>query len=202
MVLGISGIALANNGKGKGLETAPGQSENFSKGITTVVAVEEVTVESEDIDVQVSEDSTTETKSETTVTTNTTEEQVKVFHPNAHKQDSNQPGWYRYDTIVTTVTTTIISTWDETTTVTTTTTTVTPITTVEIIETTIQHRGAPGSNGEVISETSQTISSVTTEGEQVITTETSTVVTLGEVTTTSSSVTSSETIEGEGWIKP
>lgn len=202
MVLGMSSMGFANNGKGKGLATAPGQAPNFSKGITTLVTANEVVTEDENVDVQTSTNSPLETKSETNVTTETTEEQVKVYHENAHKPGSNQEGWYRYDTIITTVTTTTTRTWDEITTITTTTTTVTPITTVETIETTIQHRGAPGSDGEVISETSRTLSSVSIEGDPVVTIETNTEVTKGEVATTTSSQTYSETIEGQGWIKP
>lgn len=202
LVLSMSGMAFANNGKGKGLETAPGQDANFSKGITTIVTTNEVVSEDEIVDIETSSESSVEPKVDTKVEKVVTEELVKVYHQNAFKEDSKQPGWYRYDTVRTTVTDTTTSTWDEITTVTTTTTTVTSITTVETIEITLKHRGAPGSNGEVISETSRTISSIPTKGEPEVTTETSTEVTSGEATTTTNSVTFSQTIEGEGWIKP
>mgnify|MGYP000875932529 CR=1 FL=1 len=192
IMLGMPSMTFANNGRGKGLATAPGQSENFSKGITTVVTLREVTIESEDIDIGTSEYSIVEAKFETTVVTNLSEEQVKVYHENAHNPGSNQAGWYRYDTIKTTVITTTTLSWDETTTITETTTTVIPIITIETIETTLQHRGAPGSNGEVLGETSRTISSVSTEGKPVVTTETTTEVTIGEVTTTTNSATYSD----------
>jgi hypothetical protein len=172
--------------------TPPGQSDDFDKGVTTIVSTEDVVTEDEEVDVATTEDATTETKSETIVTTDVTEEQVRVDHPVFD--------WYRYDTIIRTTITTTTKTWDETTTVTTTTTTVTPVTTIDTYTTTLEHHGAPGSNGVVIREDRELTNTVETRGEPVVSVTTSTDVTKGEESVDVQTDTSIQTIEGEGWI--
>ncbi|MCT8140012.1 hypothetical protein H1D32_21380 [Anaerobacillus sp. CMMVII] len=174
--LSLTTGALASNGKGKGLETAPGQSANFSNGITTLVTTSEIVTEDLRVDRETSEESSTETKSSTS-------EELVVVDTKVEKEFHPAQNWFRYVTTTTTQKTTIQSSWDETTTITTTTTTETPLTITETTETTITHRGAPGSNGKVLSETSLTTKDVVEGVMEVVDIQTSEKVTKGDTTT-------------------
>lgn len=190
--VGFATGAMASNGKGVGLETAPGQSVNFSKGITTIVTTTENVTEDVLVDVETSSDSSNETKTSTSV-----EEVVSDVIKTTERHPVQN--WYREVFTTTTDTITTTSSWNETTTVTTTTTTETPVTITETTVTTLSHRGAPGSNGKVISE-----NSVTTNGEvlgdAIVNTEYDTTVSTGEVTT-SFTKQSKVTITTGNWIK-
>ncbi len=193
LTLCFSTLAFASNGKGKGLATAPGQAPNFSKGITTLVTTDTNIIESEIVDVKKSEVEQTVPMISTDVRTNVTERTVTVYHPTKN--------WYRIDTIISTQQVTTIRTWDETYTVVTTTRTVTPVSTPETIETTILHRGAPGSDGEVISKTSVTFLGTPSYGTPVVTPVSETFITIGEVTTNIELGTVSERTEEGQWVK-
>lgn len=190
LILG-AGTGVLAQGKGKGQETAPGQSENFSKGITTEVVVTENVTEEVRIDEETSTNSTTEPKSFSSV--EIVEEVVTTIEKHPTKNE--------YRDVITTTTKKITNTsiWDETTTVTTTKTTETPVTITETIETTIQHHGAPGSNGKVLSENSIVIGKNEVLGEPVIKETSETTVTKGETRTETTTEVLDTKTERSGW---
>lgn len=144
-------MAATNNGQGKGLATAPGQADNFSKGITTEVTTTENVVQSIITNTQISNpifvssvpmnETTSEVIGSTSVTT-------IDYHP--------VQIWSREVTATTTETTVTTTAWDEITTATTTTVTDIPVTTTETTVATNLHHGAPVSNGKEISNDSIT----------------------------------------------
>jgi len=192
MVLGMTSMTFANNGKGKGLATAPGQDPNFSKGITTVVTIDEKVTEGTLVDVDTSTEYFTEDKTDST-------SEKKITLELTGREDHNQQPWYREIFTETTETTTATLTWDETTTVTTTTTTETPVTITDTTVTTVLHRGAPVSNGKVLSETGENTKSEV-EGESVVKQEDESVVTVGEITKDVQVSIAEKQIKSE-WIK-
>lgn len=194
LTTGFASSALANNGKGGGLAHAPGQSENFSKGVTTNVDVTE----------NVSYDTKEETDSAITSTTVTPGTSTVVGEPvvsvKTYEEKHPQQDWYRIVTETTTSVTTTVSTWEDTTTVTTHYVYEIPVTITETTTTTSTHRGAPGSNGKQLSEVSITdVNSV--DGERVmVDSHEVTEVTKGNVTETDSA--STETVvKKDEWIK-
>ncbi|RSD22314.1 hypothetical protein [Mesobacillus subterraneus] len=193
LVLSISFAsgAMASNGKAKGLENAPGQSENFSKGITTEVLVTKNVTEEVRVDVETSTNSTTEPKSSSLV--KIVEESVTTVEKHPTKNE------YRDVITITIKEVTTTSTWDETTTLTTTTTTETPVTITETIETTIQHRGAPGSNGKLLLSDSVVIGKDEVKGDPLVSETSETTVTEGEVTSQTTSKVIDTKVERSGW---
>lgn len=170
--------ALANNGKGGGLADAPGQSENFSKGVTTVVDVTE----------NVSHATREETSSAiTSVTTTPVTESVAgepVVTVRYYEEKHPAQDWTRIVKETTTSITTTVRTWDETTAVTTHSLYEVPVTITETTTTTSTHRGAPGSNGKQLSEIAVT-DTQSVDGEWVLlSTKDDSVVTNGEVAET------------------
>lgn len=145
----VSLSALASNGKGKGLATAPGQDPAFDRGITTIVT--SVTAERTDelVEVTFHEDSEsftvtlTQLLDETTDVNSTTFIEYKQL-PNGKTQDRE---------VTTTTTTFLVTHRAYTLTTTITVSTVTPVTITETVTTTERHGGAPGSNGERLDST-------------------------------------------------
>jgi hypothetical protein len=137
--------ALAGNGKAH----APGQSENFHKGITTEVTTSEDVHEKTLYDTEVSE-------SKETVPKVKTYEKDPVVTEIVEKEYHQQHDRYRYVTTTTTETTTVTETWNEVTTTKTTNFIETPMTITKTTVTTSEHRGAPGSSGKHLGETSET----------------------------------------------
>lgn len=194
LTTGFASSALANNGKGAGLAEAPGQSENFSKGVTTLVDVTE----------KVSYDTIEETFSEITSVTSTPYSETIVGEPvvtvKSYEEKHPQQDWYRIITETTTSIPTTTRVWEETTTVTTHSSYETIVTITETTTTTSTHRGAPGSNGKQLSEVS-VIDVTSVAGEKVLVdSHDSTDVTTGDVTETTEAV--SNTVKHEGkWVK-
>ncbi len=137
--------ALAGNGKAH----APGQSENFHKGITTEVTTSEDVYEKNLYDTDVSE-------SKETVPKVKTYEKDPVVTEIVEKEEHSSQDWYRLRTTTTTETTTVTETWNEVTTTKTTDFIETPVTITKTTVTTNEHRGAPGSSGKHLGETSET----------------------------------------------
>jgi hypothetical protein len=136
--------ALASNGK----DSAPGQSENFHKGITTEVTTSEEVYDKTIYDTEVTDDFEIVPKQKTYEKDPVvTEEVTREEHPS---QD-----WYRYKTTTTTETTTVTETWNEEITTITTKFIETPVTVTKTTVITSEHRGAPGSNGKHLGETSE-----------------------------------------------
>lgn len=190
LVFGGSSLSALAAGKGKGLETAPGQSENFSKGISTELITTQNVTEDVIIDKQTATDSDTVTKETITTKDYIVVEEKVENHPT--KNESRIVKVKKYLTDTTT------ATWDETTTTFTTTTTTTPVTITETIETLITHQGAPGSNGKVLSEASTSkINEVKGEpvSEVSVTSETS----KGEVSVSTKTTTNKTETETTGW---
>lgn len=194
MVLSLSLATgtLANNGKGKGLDTAPGQSVNFSKGVTTeVIVTENVTSE-----VRISENTSVNSYTVPMSAKTISEEHNVIIDTYIEKHNTKDE--YREVVVTATVITTNTSSWDETTTVTTTTRMETPVTIIETIETTILHQGAPGSNGKILSVTSiPTIKEI--EGESTVTTTSETEVTKSAITTETITENSDIDEKRSGW---
>lgn len=198
-----SAAFAAGNGDNKGKATAPGQSVNFSKGVTTIVTTTETVEHDSEIDVQESTEYSDVPMSETLapVTLEPVEtitiEESKEFCNNGHKQENCEIK-HKYRTIITEDTITTTNTWVETTAITTTTTTVTPVTTTVTTVTTTQHQGAPGSNGKFIGETS-TSTSVAVKGDPVTTSTQETNITNGPVSSTSVTTTMTLSNTVSGW---
>lgn len=194
LTTGFASSALANNGKGAGLAEAPGQSENFSKGITTLVDVSEI----------VSYDTIEETSSEITSVTSTPFSESVVGEPvvtvKTYEEKHPQQDWYRIVTETTTSIPTTTKEWEETTTVTTHYSYETLVTITETTTTTSTHRGAPGSNGKQFSDVSVVdVNSVA--GEKVLVgSEDTEAVTTSEVTETISFTEKTEKKPGN-WYK-
>lgn len=194
LTTGFASGAMASNGKGAGLADAPGQSENFSKGVTTLVDVTE----------NVSYDTKEETDSAVTSVTSapgtSSVDGAPSVSVKSYIEYHPQHDWYRNVTETTTSITTTVSSWEDTTTVTTHYFYETPVTITETTTTTSTHRGAPGSNGKQLSHESVTdVTSV--DGEKVLVdSKDSSVVTKGEVTESSSTATNTVVSKGE-WIK-
>jgi hypothetical protein len=143
--LSFATSAFASAGK----DYAPGQSESFSKGITTKVIVTEDVQEKTLHKKDVSFDTKTEKKEKSyTKKPVVTKDKTKEYH--------KKHNWYRYVTTTKTDTTTVHKTWDEVTKTKTTKFIEIPVTITKKTVTTIKHRGAPGSNGKKISETTET----------------------------------------------
>ncbi|QHJ70578.1 hypothetical protein [Planococcus halotolerans] len=194
LTTGFASSALANNGKGAGLAEAPGQSENFSKGITTLVDVAE----------KVSYDTIEETFSEITSVTSTPFSETIVGEPvvtvKSYEEKHPSKDWYKIVTETTTSIPTTTRVWEDTTTVTTHYSYETLVTITETTTTTSTHRGAPGSNGKHLSEVS-VIDVTSVAGEKVLLgSEDTEVVTPGEVTETTTSSVSTKTLKSD-WIK-
>lgn len=175
--------ALAN-GRGQGLTTAPGQAVNFSKGITTIITTSEEVTESVLENIVVEQSISTEQQSAIDVN----EQIVSVVTDYIKHQQYDTLGHphYRHVKERTTTTKEVVTTeltWDETTTTSVTTVTGTPVTTTVTTTTTVMHQGAPGSNGKVISEVTET-NSVDVFGETYLISvhESEPIVTNGEVT--------------------
>ena len=194
LTTGFASGAMASNGKGAGLAQAPGQSENFSKGVTTLVDVTE----------KVSSDTKEETSSAVTSVTkapgSASVDSEPVVTVKSYKEKHSSQNWYRNVTETTTSITTTVSKWEDTTTVTTHSFYETPVTITETTTTTSTHRGAPGSNGKQLNEVSVT-DKTSVAGERVLVDSKDVpVVTKGDVTETISS--SSNTVtEKSDWIK-
>ncbi|WP_147433985.1 hypothetical protein [Planomicrobium sp. Y74] len=193
LTTGFASGAMASNGKGVGLADAPGQSENFSKGVTTLV----------DVDEKVSYETIEETSSAvTSVTTKTVSESVDsepIVIVNTYEEKHQKHDWYRTVTETTTSITTTVSTWEETATVTTHYFYETPVTFTETTTTTSTHRGAPGSNGKQLGEVSVT-DTTSVAGEKVLVdSQDSTDVTTGDVTETTTTV--SNTVSNKDDVK-
>lgn len=194
LVIALAVPAMANNGKGKGLVNAPGQAENFSKGITTVVTNEDVTFQDVEISYRnvvsdpVDKEEISFVVGEPVVTT-------RIEKHNIHD-------WYRTVTITTTSTTYYRTTWTETITVTE--TLETPVTITGVTTTTLSHRGAPGSNGEVLINGSVLVETNRVYGNTEVTNVSEPVVNASERSTTTLRVENSivETASGWGTIKP
>lgn len=194
LVIALAVPAMANNGKGKGLVNAPGQAENFSKGITTVVTNEDVTIKDFEISYRNVVSDPVDKEEEFSI----------VGEPKVTTtiEKHNIHDWYRTVTITTTTTTYYRTTWTETTTVTE--TLETPVTITGVTTTTLSHRGAPGSNGEVLinesvfAETNRVYgdAEVTNVSEPVVTKSERTTIELGKV---DSVIT---TVSGWGTVKP
>lgn len=194
LTTGFASGAMASNGKGAGLAEAPGQSENFSKGVTTLV----------DVSQKVSYDTKEESSSAVTSVTSTPQtdsvDSNPVITTNSYTEKHPVHNWYRNVTETTTSITTTVSAWDETTTVTTHYYYEIPVTITETTTTTSTHRGAPGSNGKQLSEVSVT-DSTSVDGERVLVgTKDDPAVTKGDVTKTTSTATDTVTEKSE-WIK-
>ncbi|MDN7241698.1 hypothetical protein QWY14_07825 [Planococcus sp. N028] len=194
LTTGFASGAMASNGKGAGLEKAPGQSENFSKGVTTLVDVSET----------VSYDTLKETSSAVTSVTSTPDtasvDGAPVVTVNSYQEKHPQQKWYRTVTVTTTSITTTVSEWEDTTTVTTHYFYETPVTITDTTTTTSTHRGAPGSNGKQLSEVSVT-DQKSVAGEKVLVDSADyPVVTKGAVTETASTTSNTVTVKGD-WIK-
>lgn len=192
--LSLATGVMASNGKGngKGLETAPGQSVNFSKGVTTEVVVTENVTEEVRVDVETSSNTTTEPMS------STSEKIVEEVITTTEKHPTKN----EYRDVVTTTTkkVTTTSSWEESTTVTTTTITETPVTITETIETTIQHQGAPGSNGKVLNKSSVVIDTKEEVLGATVVNETSEItVTKGEISTETNTQILDTKKELNGW---
>lgn len=184
LIISITPAALATNGKGAGLAAAPGQAENFIKGVTTNVTTTQTVAYSTKTDVQTSVAYSTEAKSETYVTTESTSSPAVTETRTVGIPGKGVHDQAREVITTTTATTTAINTWDETTAITTTTKTETPVTTTYTTVTTDLHHGVPVSEGKQISNDVKT-TSISVEGTPVITISTDSVTTSGPVTTTS-----------------
>lgn len=185
-------ISLAPAALAKGLETAPGQAENFSKGITTITSFKDEVTYGEEVNTSVSTQSSTENKS------NESEELVITNATRTEKHPTKD----LYRDVITTTTKKVTTTtsWDETTNVTTTTTTVTPITIMQKVKTTLMHRGAPGSNGKVLSEVTENVGAATVvKGEPVVSTDEETEVIVGDKTVSTSEVVINIEEKTTGW---
>lgn len=199
-----SAVFAAGNGDNKGKATAPGQSVNFSKGVTTIVTTTETVEHNSKIDVQESTEYSYVPMSETLApvtsepVVTTTIVDSKEFCNSGHKQENCEIK-HKYRTIITQDTITTTNTWVETTAMTTTTTTVTPVTTTVTTVTKTQHQGAPGSNGKFIGETS-TSTSVDVIGDPVTTSTQETKITNGPVSSTPVTTTKTLSDNVSGWM--
>lgn len=194
LTTGFASGAMASNGKGAGLSEAPGQSENFYKGVTTLVDVTE----------SVSYDTKEETSSAITSVTSSpgtvSADSEPIVTVKSYEEKHPVHNWYRNVTQTTTTITSTVSTWLDTTTVTTHYFYEIPVTITETTTTTSTHRGAPGSNGKQLSLASVT-ETQSVDGERVLVdSKEESVVTTGDVTETTSTSSETSTVNG-GWIK-
>ena len=194
LTTGFASSASANKRKGAGLAEAPGQSVNFSKGVTTLVDVFE----------KISYDTIEETSSEITSVTCIPFSKSVVGEPvvtvKTFEKKHPQQDWYRIVTETTTSIPTTTKEWEETTTVTMHYTYKTPVTITETTTTTSTHRGAPGSNGKQLSDVSVVDVNSVAGKKVLVGSEDTEAVTTSEVTETTTTSVSTKTHKGD-WIK-
>jgi hypothetical protein len=147
LAFGYASASMASDGKGSG-DSSTKETVTFSKGITTIVT----TTTKVTHDKIVKKDEKTDYHTEKKSSSKTTEEvvvDVKREHHPVHN-------WYRDVKTTTTYHVITTKTWDEVTKIHTITTTTTPVKITTTTVTTLKHRGAPGSNGKVISKDTET----------------------------------------------
>ena len=142
LVFGFASGSLASGGKDDSHVT---KTVTFEKGITTIVTTTVDVSHDKKVEVKKSTDTSTIKKSKKDVSEKVEVVVTKEKHPTNHKL-------YRDVKTATTYKIVKLTTWDEVTKTTTIKTITTPVKIIKTTVNTLKHRGAPGSNGKVISD--------------------------------------------------
>lgn len=147
LAFGYASASMASGDKGSG-DTTTKETVSFSKGITTIVTTTEKVTYDKIVKVDKKTDYHTEKKSSSKTTEKVEVDVKREKHPVHH--------WFRDVRTTTTYHIIETKTWDEVTKTETIKTTTTPVKIITTTVTTLKHRGAPGSNGKVISKDTET----------------------------------------------
>lgn len=147
LAFGYASASMASDGKGSG-DSSTKETVTFSKGITTIVTTTEKVTRDKIVKVDKKTDYHTEKKSSSKTTEKVEVDVKREKHP-VHN-------WFRDVRTTTTYHIIETKTWDEVTKIHTIKTTTTPVKITTTTVTTLKHRGAPGSNGKVISKDTET----------------------------------------------
>lgn len=142
LVFGFASGSLASGGKDDSHVT---KTVTFEKGVTTIVTTTVDVSHDKEVNVKKSTDASTVKKSKKAVSKKVEVVVTKEKHPNNHKL-------YRDVKTATTYKVVKLTKWDEVTKTTKIKTTTTPVKIVKTTVNTLKHKGAPGSNGKVISD--------------------------------------------------
>jgi phenylpropionate dioxygenase-like ring-hydroxylating dioxygenase large terminal subunit len=146
LVFGFSSMTLADGHEGKG-DNNTTEKVTFHKGVTTIVKTTKEVSHDKIVKTEKDTDYKTVKKSNKSTYNETKVEKKKEKHPNKD--------WYRDVHIKTTFKVTKTTSWDQVTAIHKITTFTTPVKITKTTVTTIKHKGKPGSNGKVISKTTE-----------------------------------------------
>lgn len=142
LVFGFASGSLASGGNDDSHVT---KTVTFEKGVTTIVTTTVDVSHDKKVEVKKSTDTSTVKKSKKEVSKKVEVVVTKEKHPTKHK-------FYRDVKTATTYKIVKVTKWDEVTKTTTIKTITTPVKIIKTTVHTLKHRGAPGSNGKVISD--------------------------------------------------
>ena len=141
----VFGFASTSMASGDNDDSHTTKTVTFEKGITTIVTTTVDVSHDKEVKVKKHTDTSVVKKSKKDVSKKVDVVVTKEKHPTKHK-------WYRDVTTTTTYKIVKVTTWDEVTKTTKIKTITTPVKIIKTTVNTLKHRGAPGSNGKVISD--------------------------------------------------
>ncbi|WKA51855.1 hypothetical protein QWY22_04420 [Planococcus liqunii] len=147
LVFGFSSMTFAGNDDGHKGDNNTTEKVTFHKGVTTIVKTTKEVSYDKVVKVEKDTDYKTEKKFKKDTYTESKVEKKREKHP---KHD-----WYRDVYVKTTYEITKTTSWDQVTAIHTVKKFTTPVKITKTTVTTIKHRGKPGSNGKIISKTTE-----------------------------------------------